>query len=143
MLGLKEKTLRGKYNCFSETRQRLIIEEYLAGGLSKRAIWKKHTGRVEDHGLILYWMRKYGYISDRKGKSDIFVSKINKMSSRDQSQSLSDFEVLQLQKRISELEKQLQQSQMQSIAWQTMVEIAEKEFNISIKKKFNTKPSKP
>ena len=27
-------------------------------------------------------------------------------------------------------------------AWQTMVEIAEREFNISIKKKYNTKPSK-
>jgi len=55
---------------------------------------------------------------------------------------VSDFEYLQLKRRISELEKQLQESEMKSIAWQTMIEIAERELNISIKKKFNTKPFK-
>ena len=55
---------------------------------------------------------------------------------------VSDFEYLQLKRRISELEKQLQESEMKSIAWQTMIEIAERELNISIKKKYNTKPFK-
>ena len=55
---------------------------------------------------------------------------------------VSDFEYLQLKRRISELEKQLQESEMKSIAWQTMIEITERELNISIKKKFNTKPFK-
>jgi transposase len=51
------------------------------------------------------------------------------------------FENLQLKKRIAELEKQLKDAEMKAIAYATMVDIAEKEFNIPIKKKFNTKPS--
>jgi hypothetical protein len=50
-----------------------------------------------------------------------------------------DFEKLQLQKRISDLEKQVQVAEMKAIAFSTMVDIAEKEFNIPIRKKFNTK----
>jgi len=51
-----------------------------------------------------------------------------------------DFEKLQLQKRIAELEKQVQMAEMKAIAFSTMVDIAEREFNIPIRKKYNTKP---
>ena len=50
------------------------------------------------------------------------------------------FEQLQLKKRIAELEKQLKDAELKAIAFSTMVDIAEKEFNIPIRKKFNTKP---
>jgi hypothetical protein len=121
----------------------MIIEDYLQSGLTKREIWQKHTGQSSDHGLILYWMYKYGYLSDYKEKSVTFAPKIQHMDSKHHKQvsgSEDDFETLQLKKRIIELERQLQESEMKSIAWQTMVEIAEREFHISIKKKFNTKP---
>ena len=55
------------------------------------------------------------------------------MDTKKQNQEIvSDFECLQLKKRISELEKQLQESEMKSIAWQTMIEIAEHDLNINI-----------
>jgi hypothetical protein len=50
------------------------------------------------------------------------------------------FESLQLKKRIAELEKQLKDAELKAIAFSTMVDIAEKEFNIPIRKKLNTKP---
>ena len=53
-----------------------------------------------------------------------------------------DFEILQLKKRISDLEHQLKDAEMKAIAFSTMVDIAEKEFNIPIRKKYNSKPSK-
>jgi hypothetical protein len=88
-------------------------------------------------------MYKYGYISHTNKNSVTFVFQQNPMPQHHPKQELnSDFEYLQLQKRISELEKQLQESEMKSIAYQTMIEIAEREFNISIKKKYNTKPLK-
>ena len=121
----------------------MIIEDYLQSGLTKRAIWEKYTGNCKEHGRLLYWMYKYGYVSDNKDKNTIFVPKIdNSMYATEQEDKLSDFETLRLQKRISELEKQLQESEMKSITWQTMVEPAESEFNINIKKKFSIKPSK-
>jgi len=50
------------------------------------------------------------------------------------------FENLQLKKRIQELERQLKESELKAIAFSTMVDIAEKEFKIPIRKKYNTKP---
>ena len=51
------------------------------------------------------------------------------------------FETMQLKKRIAEVEKPLKDAEMKAIAWATMIDIAEKKFNIPIKKKFKTKPS--
>ena len=60
----------------------------------------------------------------------------------DKSINIADesFEYLQLKKRISELEKQLKDAELKAIAFSTMVDIAEKEFKIPIRKKLNTKP---
>jgi len=54
--------------------------------------------------------------------------------------SESSYETLHLQKRIFELEKQLKDAELKTIAYSTMVDIAEKEFKIPIQKKRNTKP---
>jgi len=142
MSGLKTKIKDRKSLKFNENLKRTIVEDYLQSGLPKNAIWEKYTGNKSEHGKILLWIRKYGYTSDHKEKSISFASKILPMPQEDKKQELSEFEILQLQKHNSELEKQLRESQIQSIAWQTMIELAEKEFNISIKKKFNIKPSK-
>jgi transposase-like protein len=139
MLGLKTGTNRRKHSHFSEAEKRQIIEDYLQSGLTKKEIWKKYTGRSDEHGLILYWMYKYGYHSETNKKSVTFVPQNKPMEKQE---PVPDFEYLQLQKRIAELEKQLRESEMKSIAYQTMIDIAERELNISIKKKFNTKPSK-
>ena len=143
MLGLKETLKRRKYDHFSESDKKMIIEDYLQSGMTKKAIWRKYTDQEADHGLLLYWMYKYGYISDYKEKSTTFTSKNKTVKPKNQKQefeSESSFANHQLQQRIFELEKQLHDSEMKAIAWKTMVEIAEKEFNINIKKKFNTKP---
>jgi cell division septum initiation protein DivIVA len=52
------------------------------------------------------------------------------------------FEILQLKKRIEELENQLKDAEMKAIAFSTMVDIAEREFKIPIRKKVNTNPLK-
>jgi hypothetical protein len=50
------------------------------------------------------------------------------------------FENLRLKNRIADLEKQLKDAELKAIAFSTMVDIAEKEFKIPIRKKFTTKP---
>ena len=143
MSGLKTVIQRRKYAHFSEAEKRTIIEDYLQGNQTKKEVWKKYTCQSADHGLILYWMYKYGYIPHTNQNSVTFVAQQKPLNNPNPKQeSVSDFEYLQLQQRILDLEKQLQESEMKSIAWQTMVEIAERELNISIKKKYNTKPLK-
>lgn len=120
-----------------------IVKDYLSSNISKQEIWKKYTGQDEEHGQLLRWMRALGYTKNLPIKRPIFESsnfQMTKKKSTD-NQELS-FEEQQLNKRISELEKQLKDAEMKAVAYSTMVDIAEKEFNISIRKKYNTKPLK-
>ena len=102
----------------------------------KQAIWEKYTGQKEERGQILRWMRKLGYQDKGLSSGPKRVGQ-TKMEKKDQ----ESFEELRLKKRIAELEKELQEAKMRAIGWSTMIELAEKEFKISIRKKYNTKPS--
>jgi hypothetical protein len=142
MLGLR-KRIKEKTFCFSDDEKRVIIEDYLQSGLTKQAIWEKYVGYEEEHGRLLRWMRKLGYIHDPKQKDAIFVfekASMNKPPKAKANYSLLEY--TRLEQRILELEKQLQESELKSLTYQTMIDVAERELNISIKKKFNTKPLK-
>lgn len=136
---------KGKY--FTETERHSLIQEMLKNNWTKQYAWELYTGEPEERGQLLRWMRKLGYVGKIQNKK--FVSKRSILKFEIKSGTMADksneeqesFEMLQLKKRIAELEKKLKDAEMKAIAWQTMVDIAEKEFNIPIKKKFNTKPS--
>lgn len=133
----------GKY--FTHEDQHRIIQEMIANGCTKKEIWKKYTGQEEEHGQLLRWMKKLGYsvsgrpISVKLSKKEIdMAAKIKKVKLHKTSEE--SFENLQLKKRIFELENQLKDAELKAIAFSTMVDIAEKEFKIPIRKKLNTKP---
>jgi transposase len=50
------------------------------------------------------------------------------------------FEVQKMKKQIAELEKQLKDAELKAMAFSMMVDIAEKEFKIPIRKNIDTKP---
>ncbi len=133
----------GKY--FDVESQHRIIQELLSSGSTKRAIWKKYTGQDEEHGQLLRWMNKLGYTNPRKEKPGNLASKARVMPEKQKredglTKADASFEQLQLKKRIFELEKQLKEAELKAIAYSTMVDIAEAEFKIPIRKKYNTKP---
>jgi transposase len=134
----------GKY--FTETEKHQIIQELLEHQLTKQEIWEKYTGQEEEHGQLLRWMKALGYNTGIKTRRPNIVSNLyHTMPKRKKLENLIDtdsesFENLQLKKRIAELEKQLKDAELKAIAFSTMVDIAEKEFNIPIRKKLNTKP---
>ena len=142
MLGQTPKIVVRNSFSFSESNKRMIVEDYLTSGLNKNKIWEKHTGCKREHGRILEWMRKYGYISDNKEIITTFAPKIEFMPPKEHKLDPSEVDIADLLMRHSELEKQLRESELKSLAWQTMIEIAEKEHNIDIKKKVDTKPLK-
>lgn len=128
---------------FTESERRVIIEDYLSSGLSKAEIWRKHTG-MTDHGFLLRWMRELGYNPKSQRSHTLerpIITVMAKQKKRElESPEEKDFDTLQLKKRISELENKLKDAEMKAIAFSTMVDIAEEEFKIPIRKKFNTKP---
>jgi transposase len=116
----------------------------ISNGLSKKEIWKKYTGQEEEHGQLLRWMKKLGYPIVGRTISTNFNNQRKTMPAKKKvvlaNQREDSFENLQLKKRIFELEKQLKDAELKAIAYSTMVDIAEKEFKIPIRKKLNTKP---
>jgi transposase-like protein len=139
------KIIQKSRRYFTDTEKHQVIREFLSSGLTKREIWQKHTGGADERGHLLRWMRELGYDVDTRKRMPNIVHNLTPMpkkqkvekSTGDQADS---FEALQLKKRIAELEKQLKDAELKAIAFSTMVDIAEKEFNIPIRKKLNTKP---
>jgi hypothetical protein len=129
---------------FSISERHKIIQEMLSSNFTKVEIWKKYTGQSEEHGVLLKWMRQLGYPIELTIRRSIFGGNNNLMTKKLSipKKGEESFEILQLQKRINELENQLKDAEMKAIAFSTMVDIAEKEFNIPIRKKLNTKPLK-
>ena len=130
---------------FTEAAKHQIIQDLLSSGCSKQEIWKKYTGRDQEHGKIVTWMRELGYNPQESYRTINFEPKNIIMAKKktikgDQEPAEENFENLQLKKRIAELEKQLKDTELKAIAFSTMIDIAEKEFKIPIRKKYNTKP---
>lgn len=132
------QTRTSKGNHFSIAERHLIIKDYLDSGLQKREIWQKYTGEAEEHGQLIRWMRQLGYVSPQKPRRPNIVQQITPMAKKQT--SINDAEKQLLQQKIAALEKQLQDAEMKAIAFSTMVDIAEKELKIPIRKKYNTKP---
>jgi transposase len=133
-MGEKSKVISGSRNgrSFTISERHQIIQEMLSSQCTKREIWEKYTGQSEEHGCLLKWMRQLGYdeYSNRRFNFDrnnlLMTSKKKTLKIEEES-----FELLQLK-----------DAEMKAIAFSTMVDIAEKEFNIPIRKKLNTKPLK-
>lgn len=144
----KRKIIQKKGKHFSETERHSIIQEMLKNNWTKQYAWMLYTGEEEERGQLLRWMRKLGYVGQIQHKQFVSKRSIRKFEvkstgmakEKHSHEEQESFETLQLKKRIAELEKQLKDAEMKAIAYATMVDIAEKEFNIPIKKKFNTKP---
>jgi|AntRauTorckE6833_2_1112554.scaffolds.fasta_scaffold101796_1 hypothetical protein len=124
---------------FSDVEKRLIIEDYLSGSETKQSVYSRYTGYPAENGKLTMWMRKLG-IEDKYVKHTNFEGMPKRK--KEIEVGSDEFETLQLKKRVEELERQLQAAELKAIAFSTMVDIAEKEFSIPIRKKYNTKPSK-
>jgi transposase-like protein len=123
---------------FSDEEKIAIIEEYLSSGKSKKEIWQRHTGRDQEHGAILKWMRTFGFSQETTS-----VLRNNyQMKKTNQEAPLDAFETAQLKRRIEDLESKLKEAEMKAIAFSTMIDLAEDEFKLKIRKKFDTKPFK-
>jgi transposase len=114
---------------YSEEFKRKVIEEYLSTGCSKLSLLHKYHIRYKS--AIQKWMKLYGY-SDVKFKSS---SKFDPIKTSILPGSTKE----ELKNRIKALEKQLEEEKLRSDAFSRVIEIAEKELHIPIRKKFNTK----
>jgi hypothetical protein len=117
-----------------------MVKEYLTGNYTKVEVWKKYTGHDGEHGQLLRWMRTLGYISNKKPinrRKKFLFSHEHKAYSLDTDNHEKD--PVELERRIRELERQLEIAKLKAEGYELMIEIAEKELKIPIRKKSGTK----
>ena len=130
ILGLK------KPRDFSFEERKMVIEDYLKSGRTKTEIWEKHTGMKTEHGYILLWMRQLGYSIPSK-----ITNFVNQNSCNMANKKVDSIENIEMKEKIATLEKALLNSELRATALETMIEGAEKELKINIRKKSFTKQS--
>jgi transposase-like protein len=115
--------------------KRKVVEEYLATGCTKMFLLRKYN--IQFRSAIQTWMRTLGYHDPGGQPQTLKFGQIIFTSLAKQKTNTT--ESAELQKRILELERQLEDEKLRSEAYARMIEKAEKELKISIRKKINTK----
>lgn len=114
----------------------LVIKEYLAGGIGQNALLRKYDIRINSG--IVRWMRQLGYV--QAAEKDGYLPPLKPLSlpSKKVNKTASPSTESQEQ-RIRDLERLLEDEQLRSEAYRRIIDIAEKEYNIPIRKKPNTR----
>ena len=112
-----------------------VIEEYLATGCTKMFLLRKHG--IQFKSAIQTWMRVLGYKDPGRKLQKFKFGQLTFTPLARQKNTLA--QSAGLQKRIKELERQLEDEKLRSEAYARMIEKTEKELKISIKKKPGTK----
>ena len=111
-------------NQYSEEFKLKVVHEVLRSELSQESCRKKYG--IKGHSTISKWIRKFGMSSE-----PIYMSKKNK------NERLSE-----LKSEIKLLRMELSYEKLKSEAFSEMIDIAEEELKISIRKKSGAKQSK-
>ena len=116
---------------FTESDNLSILREYYASGASLYSMSKKYG---IERGTLRYWMNKYPMNSE---SLSLPSQTIEDVMARKKSNEPD--EIAKLQARIKELEKALAFSELGIKARDLMIDLAEKQENIQIRKKFGAK----
>ena len=118
---------------YSEEFKKKVITEYLETDLTKRELLDKHG--IKANSAIQEWMRKFG-ITDPYGKKDYLgLTNVNRLKKKKPELSEVEMENYALNKRIKELEKLLSEEKIRSEMYSRVIEVAEKDLKLNIRKK--------
>ena len=131
-MDIELKQIDGKIiQIYSEEFKRKVIDEYLSTGVPKMDLLRKYG--IKSKSGIQRWMKKFGYTDIYKAVAPTFTF----ITSPTLIKKLKDEH--ELRKRIKELERQLAEEKLRSEAYSRIIDKAEKELKIPIRKKPNTK----
>ncbi len=120
---------------YSEEFKLKVVQEVLSGQLTKNEANQKYG--IKGHSRILTWIKiyenKFG-----KTKNNSYIAPCN--SSLMTEKEIAEFELLKQEN--EKLKEQLSFASMRVIALETLIDVAEKELKINLRKKCSTKQSK-
>jgi transposase-like protein len=118
-----------KVNHYTDEFRFQVVQEYINTGISQAELKKKYS--IRGNNCINYWMRKFG-------TSEVTVEQINLQQAMSKEEEKTPRE-RKLEAKVKELEKALGQERLRTLALDTMINIAERDLKISIRKKSGTK----
>lgn len=124
--------MKRKVNVYSDEFKFKVVQEYLNSDLSQEELLKKYS--IGGKSCITNWMRKFGL----KEESEIGRQKRSVSMSKGRKKTPEE---LALEAKVKELEKALEYEKLRSLALDTMIDVAERNLKISIRKKPGTKQS--
>jgi transposase-like protein len=99
-----------------------VCNEYHSGTSSKSEIQRKYD--IKGHDRLKQWLENFPFFDEPS------INHLQLITPSTKGQSKSE-----LEDRIKALEKDLEESQLKQEAYRMMIDIAEKQFKINIKKK--------
>ncbi|MGQ8338991.1 hypothetical protein ACUNWD_20725 [Sunxiuqinia sp. A32] len=123
MEGFEEKKI--DYNSYEVSFRRWLVSQIDSGNMSNQEARERFSlPPWEYKKIIRRWQERY---------SDEIHLTLRSMSSKERTDQKA------LEKRIKELEKQLELAQMKNVALNTMIDIAETDYKLEIRKKSGPK----
>lgn len=113
---------------FSDQLKRQIIGEVVSGKITKEQARRSY--KLKGKSAILNWMRSF----EKSNHTLIAESNYTMAAPEEHSKELL--------LKIKRLERTLEESELKAESYSKMIDIAERELKISIRKKYNTKQSK-
>ena len=121
--------MRTNGNRFPDDFKLQVVQDYLSTDISQEALKKKYNFGGNQN--IYRWMRKFGLSKPSEDQKELHRA----MAKEKQKSSLEQ----ELELRIKKLEDDLKREQFRTKALNTMIDIAERELKVDIRKKSGAK----
>ncbi len=118
-----------KVNSFTDELKFKIVHEYMNTDVSQRELMQKYN--IGGTNCITNWMRKFGLKAPSKQQIEL-------QRTMAKQKVKSPYE-MELEAKVQKLEQQLDYEQLRTLALDTMIDIAERDLKISIRKKPDVK----
>jgi len=117
--------MRTKVNRFTDDFKLQVVQEYLSTDISQEELKKKYN--FGGNNNISNWMRKFDL--SKPSETD---KKLHQFMAKEVQKTTA---AANLELRISKLEEELKREQFKTLALNTMINIAERELKVDIRKK--------
>lgn len=119
-----------KNDIYSEEFKWKVVQDVLSGTLTKEEARRVYS--IKGNCTILYWMRSFSGVKDYRSGGDVFENPMQMAQTKKQSEA---------EKEIARLKQELKAERMRADLWQKVVEVAEEELGVDIRKKFGARQS--
>ena len=121
--------MKTKVNCFPDELKLKVVQEYMDTDVSQRELMQKFN--IRGNNTIKKWMRKFDLQTPSQQEIDLQRTMAKQKEKTPYEQ--------ELEAKVKKLEQQLDYEQLRTLALDTMIDIAERDLKISIRKKSGAK----